>query len=430
MRPFVMRVRAPHYRIPVLPWLVTFIAGVFAGLAACAWLARPAHSIAAAASTAADLGLMTEASNTIAKYYVDRAAVQPRAITYGAIRGMVSALGDTGHSTFLSPSELRAARTVETGELQGVGLEVNMKDGHVVVVAPIDDSPAARAGLRPGDIILAVAGEPVAGRPLSEVVSKISGRAGTEVAMQILTPETGSARLVRLTRATIHVPGVTWQQLPGTELADLRVAAFSRGVAEQIKVALAQISQKHLRGIVLDLRDNPGGLLDAAVDVASQFLRAGDVVLVKNVHGDITRLETRAPAAAPDTPLVVLIDEGTASGAEVVAGALHDAGRAELIGEKTFGTGTVLQEFDLSDGSALLLAVDEWLTPLGHSIWHKGIQPDVPVHLPAHETPLWPEAVRTLTAQQLLETNDTQLSAAIERLRERATNVRSTKDRR
>ena len=363
---------------------------------------------------APDFQLMAEAWNTIHQSYVDRPAIQSEDLTYGAIGGMVDALGDTGHSRFLSPDMVQEQHDFTQGQFEGIGAYVEMKEGHVVIVAPMDGSPAQRAGLRPGDIILQVDGENVANLPIDQVVSRILGPAGTSVTLTILTPETEQTRDVTLERAKITLQNVRWQQLPGTQIAHVRVVAFSQGVTDDLRQALSEIQQQGLDGIILDLRSNPGGLLSEAIGTASQFLESGNVLLEEDAQGDIKPVHVLEGGLAPDLPLVVLIDPGTASAAEIVSGALQDAGRAELVGETTFGTGTVLNEFTLSDGSALLLATEEWLTPQGRLIWHQGIAPDIQVTLPQGTGPLLPESEAGMTPEQVQNSGDAQLLRALQ----------------
>ncbi|MEJ2736828.1 MAG: S41 family peptidase, partial [Anaerolineae bacterium] len=360
--------------------------------------------------------LMAEAWNIINQSYVDRPAVQAQALTYGAVGGMVDALGDTGHSRFLSPEMVQAQHDFTNGQFEGIGAYVEMKDGHVVIVAPMDGSPAQQAGLQPGDVILKVDGEDVVGLPIDQVVGRILGPAGTSVTLTILTPETGQSREVTLVRAQIALQNLFWQQLPGTQIAHVRIVAFSKGVTDDLRQALGEIQQSGLTGIILDLRSNPGGLLSEAVGTASQFLVTGNVLLEKDAQGEITPVAVQEGGLAPTLPLVVLTDAGTASASEIVSGALQDAGRALLVGETTFGTGTVLNEFDLSDGSSLLLATEEWLTPEGRLIWHHGIVPDVQVALPQGTAPLLPQAEAGMTEEQVRNSGDAQLLRALELL--------------
>lgn len=360
--------------------------------------------------------LVDEAWKAIDASYVDRQAVGPKRLSYGAVAGMVDALGDTGHSRFLTPEMVSVQEDALRGQFEGIGAEVQLKDGHVVIVAPIDGSPGQKAGLQSGDIILKVDGEEVTGLPLDQVVGKILGPAGTPVTLTVLDPDVGEARQVTIVRAKITLQDVAWARLPGTDIAHLRISAFSQGVTRDLEGALQEIQRQGLRGIVLDLRRNPGGLLDEAVGSASQFLEGGDVLLERDAQGEITTVPVRQGGKATQIPLVVLIDEGTASAAEVVAGALRDAGRAKLVGETTFGTGTVLNQFPLSDGSALLLATEEWLTPDGLTIWHEGLPPDVEVSLPSVTKTLLPGEEAGLSGVQLRASGDAQLLKGLELL--------------
>jgi carboxyl-terminal processing protease len=360
-----------------------------------------------------NIGLIDEAWNVIQKNYVDQASVKPDQMTYGAISGMVDSLGDTGHSTFLSPEMVKEEQNFTQGQFEGVGLEIQTKEGKIVIVAPIDGSPAQKAGLHSGDIILKVNGVDVSGLSVGQVANKVLGPAGTQVTLTIQDSKTGGTREVTLQRAHIDLQNVTWHMLPGTTIAHLRLAGFSQGVTQEIQQALQEIQAQGGTGLILDLRNDPGGLLGEAVGVASQFLSGGNVLLEKNVKGEIKPIPVKSGGVAPSIPMVVLINGGTASAAEIVSGALQDAHRAELVGETTFGTGTVLNEFPLSDGSALLLATEEWLTPNGGSIWHHGITPDVQVSLPANINPLVPEGEKGLTATQLATSGDDQLLRAL-----------------
>ena len=360
-----------------------------------------------------DFKLMAEAWRTIQSQYVDRGSLQSDQLSYGAISGMVDALGDTGHSTFLTPAMVKDLKTLEHGEFKGIGIEIQIKGSHVVVVAPIDGSPAERAGLRPGDIILKVAGQDVTDWPLARVAEKITGRAGTKVTLTIQDPRTSHTRQVTVVRTSVKLHDVTWQKVPGTSVAHVRVASFDNGVTKDLRSSLQEVQRTGLTGVVLDLRNNPGGLLDEAVGVASQFLADGVVLQAKDSAGKISRVPVEKGGLGTNLPLVLLVNEGSASAAEIVAGALQDSHRADLVGETTFGTGTVLQEFRLSDGSALLLAVEEWLTPNGRSFWHQGLKPDFPVILAPEATLLFPSTERSLSAEQLQLSDDHQLLTAL-----------------
>jgi carboxyl-terminal processing protease len=365
------------------------------------------------ADSKSDFALMAEAWNTIQMVYVDRSAVKPRILTYGAISGMVESLGDSGHSTFLTPEMIKERQKETDGWYKGVGIELRMEKGHVLIVAPLDGSPAQKAGLRSGEFITGVDGKSLIGLDLIQIVGLISGPAGTSVRLTIFDPAADSSKDVILTRASITIENVRWKHIPGTGIAQLRIAGFSKGVTKDLRKALNKISVQGIRRIILDLRDDPGGLLEEAVGCTSQFLGEGNILLEKDVAGKIRPVPVLHGGEATKIPLVVLINSGTASAAEIMAGAIQDVGRAKLVGNKTFGTGTVLEQFKLSDGSALMLAVEEWLTPKGHSIWHNGITPDIDVTLSEGSRPLLPDEENDLTQSKLLASGDTQLLTAI-----------------
>jgi carboxyl-terminal processing protease len=390
-----------------------FVGGI---VAACGLFTAVAATDVFRADTGTHFRLMTEAWDTIQRVYVDRSALVPTQLTYGAIRGMVDALGDTGHSRFLTPAMRRIQREVTDGTIEGIGAEVQMVHDQVVIVAPLDGSPAQRADLRPGDIILKVNGEAASGLSLDQVVGRILGPANTGVDLTVLTPSLERTRDVSLVRARIRFHTVTWHRLPGTTVAHVRIAMFSKGTGEDLRTALRTIRHDGTSAVILDLRNDPGGLFGEAVDVTGQFLASGDVVLEKDSMGEVTHVPVATHDAALALPMVGLINGGTASGAEIVAGALKDAHRATLVGEKTFGTGTILEPFPLSDGSALLLATKEWLTPAGSLIWHKGITPDIVVPLPADRRPLYPSAEEGMTPTTLRSSHDTQLRQALDQL--------------
>jgi len=397
------------------PWKLSLIF-LMAGLIACNLLStyRPSGTIPPNAEP--NFQLIAEAWNTIQRIYVDRKAVNPKHMTYGAISGMVDALGDTGHSRFLSPEMVKQERSLSKGEFEGIGAEVRMRNGQLIVVVPIDGSPAQRAGLRPGDIILKVGGTEVSGLPLNQAVNLILGPAGSPVKLSILNERSGSTKDITLIRAHVTFQSVSWRHLPGTTVAHVRMATFNEGVTRDLRKALFAIQEEGLTGLILDLRNNPGGLYQEAVSTASQFLDSGNVLLEKSALGRITPVAVRPDGIAVAIPMVVLINGGTSSGAEIVAGALQDAQRAKLIGEKTFGTGTVLETFSLSDGSALMLATEEWLTPAGHVIWHQGISPDLVVPLPPEVITLIPATEKGLTAEELRQSQDVQLLRALDLL--------------
>jgi carboxyl-terminal processing protease len=364
----------------------------------------------------ADHGFETfvEAWNLVQDNYVDRSAVDSTRMAYAAIQSMLDTLGDTGHTRFLSPDALREEEDLLAGKLEGIGAEVTIRDGQPTIVAPIPGSPAQQAGLRPGDVIQRVNGQDTAGLTLEQVLSLVRGPAGTTVTLTVVHKGETTSIDVPIVRAKITVPNVSWVLLPGTSVAHLLVHQLGEHTTDELVAALQDAQAKGAKAVILDLRNDPGGLRDEAVGVASQFLKEGDVLLEQDSQGRRTSFPVKPDGVAVDVPLVVLVNEGTASAAEIVAGALQDHQRAALVGETTFGTGTVLSTYDLSDGSAILLGTAEWLTPNGRQIWHHGIVPDVSVALPAGAVPLTPEDEAQMTSAQLQASQDTQLLRALD----------------
>ncbi len=397
----------------ILP--VFLVAGFAGGVLVDHFVITP--TIASASTQTNNLDLVNQAYQIIQQKFVARSSVSQTQLEYGAVSGMVDALGDTGHSRFLTPQMVQEENNFTQGSFDGIGAEVTQNSsGQTVIVAPIDGSPAQLAGIKPGDIILKVDGQDMTGLSLSDVVSKVLGPAGTKVTLTLQDPTSGATRDVTITRAKINVQNVTWIMLPGTKIADVRIAGFSQGVTNDLQAALQQAISQGATSLILDLRNNPGGLLDEAVGVTSQFLGSGNVLLVKDAQGNEQAIAVKPGGVALNIPMVVLVNQGTASASEIVAGALQDAHRATVIGETTFGTGTVLNSFPLSDGSQILLATEEWLTPAGRVIWHKGIAPDVTASMANTVTPFIPEAGKGMTPAQLQALPDTQLLKAIQTL--------------
>jgi carboxyl-terminal processing protease len=366
------------------------------------------------AGSGAAFDLIRDAWEILHQDYVGADELDDTALAYGAIEGLTDAVGDTGHTSFLTPEE-RAERDEElSGSYVGIGVRIDAtEDGRPLIVGVFRGSPAEAADLRPGDIIVAVEGEPTADQDLDEVASKIRGEAGSTVRLTVQRGVDGPEREVDIERAEVVVETVSWAMVSGSKTAMLRLETFSHGAADDIKAALQDIRAAGADRVILDLRGNPGGFVNEAIGVASQFLEDGTVFVERNAKGEETTHSVSDGGAATDVPLVVLIDRSTASSAEIVSGALQDAGRAQLIGETTFGTGTVLGEFPLEDGSALRVGTTEWLTPKGRRIWHEGIVPDVLVERPDDVRPLVPDDIRTMTPAEADDVSDPQLARAL-----------------
>jgi carboxyl-terminal processing protease len=365
-------------------------------------------------SAAPDFGLIREAWDTLHTKYVGKDTLDDRDLIYGAINGMAEAVGDTGHTSFMTP-EQRAQRSNDlSGKYVGIGVRIDTaEDGLPLVIGVFKGSPAEGAGLKSGDEIVAVDGKQTAGKAIDEIVDWVRGEAGTTVKVTVKPGATGAEREVAMVRADVAVIPVEWAIVPGTHTALLRLDQFSAGAADAIKAALGEIKAAGADRIVLDLRGNPGGYVNEADAIASQFLKSGIVFIERAADGHETKHEVKAGGLATDLPLVVLVDGGTASSSEIVSGAIQDAGRAQIVGVKTYGTGTVLGEFPLSDGSALRVGTVEWLTPEGRRIWHEGITPDVVVERPSDIAPLDPEQVGKMTPAQIAALTDPQLARAL-----------------
>ena len=300
----------------------------------------------------------------------------------GALKGMLSALDP--HSTFMTPEEYKEMHENTAGEFFGVGIEMTLENGQVTVLTPIDDTPAFRAGVQPGDLILSINGQPTQELSLSEVASRIRGPKGTEVELTLLRTNSKTPHTVRIVRDAIPLVSVKSRKLEDGYYW-VRLSRFAEPTSDELRKALAQAvkdSKKDgLRGIVLDLRNNPGGLLDQAVEVSDMFLSSGDIVSIKGRDNAMQRVYTarQQPDDMADVPLVVLINAGSASASEIVAGALRDHKRALIVGERSFGKGSVQNLIPLMDKSGLKLTVALYYTPNGSSIQAEGIVPDVDV---------------------------------------------------
>ena len=363
-----------------------------------------------------DFHTFWQAWDIVQEHFVDRQALNPTDLEYGAIRGMVSALGDDGHTVFMTPEELASRQEDLSGRFSGIGAQLGVKDSLPVIVAPFDGSPAEQAGVKAGDIIMKVDGQDVGTWPLDQVVTHIRGEAGTQVALTLLRPEESKTVELTITRGEIVVPAVTWTLVPGTDVALIRLSQFSANATKQLTASLEEAKAAGATSLILDLRNNPGGLLDQAIQVASQFLPDGNVLQQEDAQGRREAFRVKPGGMATDVPMVVLINEGSASSAEILAGAIQDHQRGTLVGETTFGTGTVLQSFALDDGSGLMLGTSQWLTANGRLIRKQGIEPDVRIELPIEADLLVPSDLEHLSASELLHGQDAQLLKALELL--------------
>lgn len=362
----------------------------------------------------ANLGIVWDALRTIQEHWVRRGQLNPTDLTYGILNGLVDSLGDPGHTVFLTPAEVKSSSQSLSGQITGIGVYLGVQAGAPFVQSVISGSPASNAGVLPGDRIIAIDGTSAENLSIEEIARLIRGEEGTPVALTLLHPSANTPVVITITRAKITVAAVTWAMIPGTSLAFIQIAEFSTGTTDQFVTALRGARQASARGVILDLRNNPGGYVDDAIGVASQFLSSGTVYVRRTADGNEVPVPARPGGLATDIPLVVLVDYGSASSAEITAGALQDNKRGTLIGTRTYGTGTVLNTFGLPDGSAIRLGVEEWLTPSGRAIFPNGIQPDEEVDLADNTRPLEPDRIRTMSATEIAASGDDQLLRAME----------------
>ncbi|MEJ2609419.1 MAG: S41 family peptidase [Candidatus Thiodiazotropha sp.] len=304
--------------------------------------------------------------------------VDDQVLLENAIRGMVSGLDP--HSNYLDAKEYKDLQVGTQGEFGGLGIEVGMEDGFVKVIAPIDDTPAARAGVRSGDLIVRLDDTPVKGLGLNEAVALMRGKPGTTLELTIIRKGEEKPIKISVTRDIIRVASVKTQLLE-QHFAYLRISQFQTNTARDMLKALGKLQDESdggLQGMVLDLRNNPGGVLNAAVSISDAFLESGLIVYTEGREKDSQlRFEAAPDDVLNGAPIVVLVNEGSASASEIVAGALQDQGRAVIMGSQTFGKGSVQTIIPVSDTAAVKLTTARYYTPSGRSIQAEGIKPDI-----------------------------------------------------
>lgn len=355
---------------PTLALGLGIIVGLTAGPAA------PASGESSQALPLDDLRTFAEVYGRIKDDYVE--GVRDKTLLESAIRGMLSGLDP--HSSYLDKEQYRELQVGTSGEFGGLGIEVGMEDGFVKVIAPIDDTPAQRAGLESGDLIIRINDKPVKGLSLNEAVDLMRGKPGTEIRLTVMHGSQGRPKEVTIVRDVIHVVSVKSRSLePG--YGYVRISNFQARTAEDMRSAIATLkreSKGKLKGIVLDLRNNPGGVLNAAVGVSDAFITDG---LIVYTQGRLPSSKLQFKAGPDDVlsgaPLVVLVNGGSASASEIVAGALQDHKRALIMGTKTFGKGSVQTIVPIDDSTALKLTTARYYTPNGRSIQALGIVPDI-----------------------------------------------------
>ncbi len=381
-------------------WLILAVGLLTAAAAGCVLYAEnqpaPAPTIELPEEAPPEFGVLFEVYSALMEDHYNRAGLDPTTLSRGAIRGMLDALDDD-HAAYLDPELFNTEQERFRGSFEGIGAEVSARNGRIIVVAPIPNTPAEAAGIRSGDEILEVDGVSTEGMGIFDVVAKIRGPEGTPVTLLVLHQNDSSPVLITITRGVVKVSTVDVRILSGG-IAHLQVHFFGENTSSDFNEALDRIRRLKARGLVLDIRDNPGGRVDAVVAMTSQFLNSGLVLYQVDGWDRRTDYAVRSGGRAKDIPMVTLINDFSASSSEIMAGALRDHNRSQLIGVKTFGKGSVNVQRSLSDGSGIYYSIARWFTPSGSLIEGEGIEPDI-------EVPSDPEG-----------TADPQLDRAIEEL--------------
>ena len=365
--------------------LVTFWGGFYAGRKDTALAASGpkilAYSQLAKTTTVAnqddsfDVNLYSEVWNELKQNYVDKAKIKDKDLFYGSLKGLAASLGDP-YTVFMDPKTAKEFSNDLAGTFEGIGAEVGMRNDIITVIAPLDGMPAQKAGVRSGDKIYAIDGKTTVGLTVDQAVKLIRGQKGTKVVLTILRGTGAKAQDISITRDVIFVKSVK-TEIRKDGIYVIKVSNFNDDTLGLFNTAVAEVVAKKPKGIILDLRDNPGGYLETAVAMASEWVEAGPVVVEQ--YGDNHRNEypSNGKARLKNFPTVVLVNGGSASASEILAGAIRDYKKGTLVGEQTYGKGSVQTLKDLSDGSSLKITIAKWLTPGGDFINEKGITPNV-----------------------------------------------------
>ena len=359
----------------LLPFLVVLLSLGVAGVA-CAGDTEPEPSDdLAAVELPPEFAKLAEVWQLLEREHIDAGELDPADLTDGAIRGMLEATGDS-HASYLDPEQFSFQRQEIQGTFEGIGAEVTVKSGQITIVAPIPDTPAEAAGVKPGDVILSVDGESVTGWDLFQAINRIRGEKGTTVTLEVRRDRTGETAVLEIIRGVIQLESVRLTMLVG-RIGHLRISSFSGTTLEELQRAIERFERSRGVGLVVDVRNNPGGLLTSVVDTTSQFVDGGLVLYQLDGRGNRRDWNGESGGMALDVPMVVLVNGFSASASEVFAGAIMFHDRAPTIGVKTFGKGSVNNIWPLSDGSAVNFTIGRWYTPDGRLIEGEGIVPDI-----------------------------------------------------
>jgi len=346
-----------------------------------------------------DFSLFWEAYHKLQEKFVDKGKFDIEKIIYGAISGMVKSLEDP-YTVFLKPEETKRFIEDVKGTFEGVGMEIDIRKGQLQVISPLEGTPAQSAGLRAGDKIIKINDKPTMDMTIEEAVNLIRGPKGSEVTLTIFREEWEKTKEIKIVRAVIEVPSLKWE-IKNENIAYLKLYQFSEKASFDFRIAAIEILNSPAQKIILDLRNNPGGYLEVAQEISGWFLKRGEIVVIEDFGARKERniYKAQGNASLVGFPVVILINQGSASGSEILAGALRDNRDILLIGEKSFGKGSVQELERLSEGSSLKITVAKWLTPKGELITDKGLEPDIKLEM---------------TEEDYEEGKDPQLDKAIE----------------
>ena len=353
--------------------LVSFGTGIFVG--------RNQIACKVCAPEDLDFSLFWSSWKTIQEKFAGRDSIDTQQMIYGAISGMVDSLKDP-YTVFLPPSDAKRFNEDVSGAFEGVGMEIGVQKQQLQVVSPLEGSPAQKAGMRAGDKILKINGTSTADMTTEEAVNLIRGPKGTEVVLNVFREGWKEAKDIKITRETINVPSVKLEIKEG-DIAYVNLYQFSKNADYEFSKVVISILGSNAKKIILDLRNNPGGYLEVSQEIAGWFLENGQVVTIEDFGGKQEQEIYKAEGSANllSYPMVILINQGSASASEILAGALRDNRGIKLIGETSFGKGSVQEMSDLTGGSSLKITVAKWLTPKGYSISEKGLEPDIRVEM-------------------------------------------------
>lgn len=327
-----------------------------------------------------DFSMFWDVWRDVEDSFVEENKISREDMVYGAISGMVKSLGDP-YTVFLDPEEAKKFKDDVSGSFEGIGAEIGIRKDVLTIISPLKGTPADLAGLRPGDKILKINDTITLDLTVEEAVSMIRGQKGTEVVLYITRDGFEKAKEIKIIRGTIKIPIVKFEMKDG-DTAYIALYHFTANSSVELRNALREALNAGAKKMVLDLRNNPGGYLDVSIDIASLFLSAGEVVVSEEFgNGEKDEYKSYGPGVLKDFPMVVLINEGSASASEILAGALRDVRGIKLIGQKTFGKGSVQQLKDLKNGASLKVTIAKWFTPKGYSISEGGLAPDIEVEM-------------------------------------------------